>query len=123
MFKLTGQVVKGLGEGRRLGYPTANLALPDSAIRPPAGVYACWVDYVGGSHQPGLLVSGVYLETNQQPRCEVYLLDWQGDLYGQVLRVEVVTKLREVVKTTNPAQLIDLIKQDIVQGRLVLGLN
>ncbi|MBI5465667.1 MAG: riboflavin kinase [Candidatus Kerfeldbacteria bacterium] len=123
MVIVKGQLTAGKGEGRLLGYPTANLKLEPSSLRPEEGVYACWVTR-SGSPGPvaGILISGVYQEPGQTPRVEVYILDFSGDLYGVSLEVKVVAKLREVVRGVALTQLKQRIEQDIADTRKILGL-
>jgi riboflavin kinase/FMN adenylyltransferase len=122
MSKLVGLVVIGKGEGRKIGYPTANLKLLDNSFEPPAGVYACWTQLENNKKVPGILISGAWLETNGDLSEEVYLLDFSSDLYGQKLSVEVVDKIRELVKITNPVDLVKLIERDIKTTRKILKL-
>ena len=119
---VNGQVVAGRSEGRLLGYPTANLKLAPGSNRPPEGVYACWVKGLSqAAPQAGILISGIYQEHDMTPRIEVYVLDFSGDLYGVHLEMEVVAKLREVVRGVALAQLRQLIEQDIAATRKILG--
>lgn len=121
MSKISGVVVSGKGEGRKSGYPTANLRVIDGS-RPPAGVYACWVQLENGQKVSGILISGVWLEANGDLGEEVYLLDFNGDLYGQKLSLKIIDKIREVVKIFNAADLVKLIESDIELTRKILKL-
>lgn len=117
-----GRVVRGRGEGRTIGYPTANLQLAGGSSRPEAGIYACWVERVDGSRQPGILVSGVAWDEPELPRQEVYLLDWTSDLYDEDLLVEVVKKIREVIEFAELEALRRQIEDDISAARRLLQL-
>jgi riboflavin kinase/FMN adenylyltransferase len=121
MSKINGIVVSGKGGGRKIGYPTANLKIIDDST-PPAGVYACWVQLENGQKVPGILISGVWLEANGNLSEEVYLLDFNGDLYGQELSVEVIDKIRELVKISTAIDLVKLIESDIGLTRRILKL-
>jgi len=117
---VNGQVVSGYGEGKKLGFPTANLQLVTESFRPSQGVYACWVSVADNKKRPGILVSGVYWEEVNVPRIEVYVLDFSGDLYGKNVSVEIVQKIREVVRLLKVDELKNLIKNDIVSARAIL---
>ena len=118
--KVCGSVVPGKQEGRHLGFPTANLLLKFNSLRPAAGIYACWVEGVGTKLWPGVLVSGVYWEAEGMPRVEVYLIDFDGDIYGQALQISVVQKLRDVIIEPDIIKLKEQIAADIVAARRVL---
>ncbi|MEK7497109.1 MAG: riboflavin kinase [Patescibacteria group bacterium] len=117
---IVGRVIRGKGEGRQIGYPTANLQLTESSFRAPTGIYAVWV-FLGDIKYAGVLVSGVEQEASDEPRQEVYLLDFSDDLYEQSLQVEIVQKLRDVIRTTNLEDIKKQIEQDIKATRLLLN--
>lgn len=119
---IRGTVVRGAGEGRQFGYPTANLALPSDTQRPPAGVYACWV-WRAGHKYPGALVSGVAWDGPSLPRLEVYLIGLNHDMYGEILEVEVVKKIRDIEQFQDTVALQARIAQDIAAIRTLLGVS
>ncbi|MFA4818335.1 MAG: riboflavin kinase [Patescibacteria group bacterium] len=114
---LRGIVVKGLGEGKPLGYPTANLKLAADSVRPAPGIYLTTVTGLIAQPLYGLLVCGVHQENGNQPQVEVYLLDWHQDIYGRALEVSVGHKIRNLVFTDDVAELKKLIEQDIATAR------
>jgi riboflavin kinase/FMN adenylyltransferase len=110
--ELCGTVVRGEGRGRTLGYPTANLE-PDLQPLLPPGVYAVLVyrDDVGEEIPlaGGMLFRGprrTFGEPKDARSVEVHLFDFEGDLYGAHLRLEVFTKIREGKKFDSPEGLI-----------------
>ncbi len=113
-MRIKGRVIEGFKQGRLLGYPTANLHLSANVKRPKPGVYTCLVGRVDGSKYPAILISGVHQEVNGLPRLEVYLLNWQGNLYGEILDVTEINWLREVVWLSDPKQLKKIIQSDII---------
>jgi riboflavin kinase/FMN adenylyltransferase len=124
VFDVQGRVVHGDQRGASLGFPTANVALPAGLVTPPTGVYAgrAWL---GGSATPALLAAiniGVNptFEAAPEPRLEAYLLDFDGDLYGSELRVELVRKLREEQAFESADALIEQIKLDVGATRDLL---
>jgi riboflavin kinase/FMN adenylyltransferase len=117
LFQFEGEVQSGRGEGRRLGYPTANVRT-SHAPKFPAGVYAGWVEYAQASY-PSAIVIGAPGLTDC---CEVHLLDFQGELYGQHLICRAVAKIREMKTFTDPMQLQAQIAEDLAKIRQVLDI-
>ena len=91
---LTGTVVPGRRLGHRLGFPTANIELPEGVIVPRHGVYACRA-FVGEKGYPAVCnVGSRPTVEGHQVRTETWLLDFQGDLYGQTVTLEFFYFLR-----------------------------
>lgn len=98
-FKLSGKVLKGKQLGRTIGSPTANIAL--KRVKSPLhGVYAVRVTGGGLSDAPGVANVGVRPTVNDGmlANLEVHLFDFDGDLYGERLDVEFLSKLRDEKK-------------------------
>jgi len=98
-FKLSGKVLKGKQLGRTIGSPTANIAL--KRVKSPLhGVYAVRVSGGGLSSAAGVANVGVRPTVNDGTlaNLEVHLFDFDGDLYGERLSVEFMTKLRDEKK-------------------------
>jgi len=98
-FKLSGKVLKGKQLGRTIGSPTANIAL--KRVKSPLhGVYAVRVSGGGLSNAAGVANVGVRPTVNDGmlANLEVHLFDFDGDLYGERLSVEFMTKLRDEKK-------------------------
>src|SRR3989338_5847135 len=96
---IRGKVVRGLGIGKKLGYPTANLKLSfvyrtKLSFRRLLGVYATR-DTVDGAPHDAVAVIGARFE-NGQPLLEVHFLDFSGELRGKELEVEVLDKVSEI---------------------------
>jgi len=93
-WTLRGVVVRGAGRGRRLGFPTANVA-PDRPVLVAPGVYACTTE-VAGQRRRAVVNVGVRPTFGEDTLAvEAYLLDFSGDLYGQTLRLVFVSRVRE----------------------------
>ena len=93
---LSGEVLHGKELGRRLGFPTANLALPEGLIAPAYGVYATLVTLPDGSAHPAVTNVGVRPTVHDQlgRLVEAWILDCTAELYGEKIRVEFFTRLR-----------------------------
>ena len=93
-FSLRGPVVHGAERGRTIGFPTANIAItPDRAL-PAFGVYVTRA-HVGGKTYMGATNIGIKPTfDDERPSVETYILDFEGDLYGRELRIEMLHRLR-----------------------------
>lgn len=117
-YSLSGQVVKGDGLGRQLGFPTANIDVT-GLILPPNGVYAVRAELPEGSHRAVLNIGLRPTLQNPKPQLQVeaHLLDLAGDLYGKTLELVFVDKLRDERKFGSLDELRSQIGKDIAQAR------
>ncbi len=122
-YALRGTVITGQQLGRKLGFPTANLSLPDDKLWPKYGVYAGWVNLNPVSDSiPAVINLGDRPTVNgQEPSAEVHLLQWSGDLYGQGLEVNLLHYLRPERKFANLDELKGQINQDCQQAEKLLS--
>lgn len=115
-YLLAGRVVRGHGKGSDLGFPTANLALPNPhKLWPPRGVYAVEVGYRGQVLQGMMNVgSAPTIKTLAEgaQEVEVHLFDFDQDLYGQSLDVYCHTYLRPERRFSSPDALVDQLRAD-----------
>jgi riboflavin kinase/FMN adenylyltransferase len=117
-FVLQGPVVQGDQRGRTIGFPTANIAVGEHHVIPADGVYTCQVKLPNGSEQPAVTNIGVRPTFGTLTRTvEAHLLDWSGDLYGQVVQVAFLQRIRGERKFDGLAALQAQIEQDIIQAR------
>lgn len=96
-YSITGSVAHGFQEGRRIGFPTANI-VPESAenLVPGNGVYATRVSVEGGEWMPAMLNIGTNPTfQRQQTTIEAHIIGFEGDIYGRKVRVEFGRKLRD----------------------------
>ncbi|HEX6475515.1 MAG TPA: riboflavin kinase, partial [Candidatus Limnocylindria bacterium] len=125
---LEGTVVEGDHRGRELGYPTANLRFDYSPALPPRGVYTGRVSVpergVGPGH-PALVSIGTRPTFHDQGQLlvEVHLLDYDGDLYGAVLELELAHRLREELRFASADELVTQMHRDEADARSRLGLG
>jgi riboflavin kinase/FMN adenylyltransferase len=92
--EIQGIVVKGTLIGKKIGFPTINIAYDTLDL--PFGVYVCKVhtqdgEFSGAMHYGPKETLGIH-----EPSLEVHLLDFSGDIYGQSVRIEVYEKIRDV---------------------------
>jgi riboflavin kinase/FMN adenylyltransferase len=102
-MRYEGTVIHGDGEGRRLGYPTANIA----AAEVEAGVFIGEVECEGSRYRAGVFVS------RRRPVVEAHLLDFEGDLYGKILVVTCLRKIRDEFHYESEKELKEAIGRDI----------
>ncbi len=122
-YSLLAEVVRGEGRGSGLGFPTANLdAGPFRKLLPPPGIYAVRVSGAGLVGAPGALHLGPRPTfEGSPPSTEVYLLDWEGDLYGERVRVDFIQKIRGVEWFDSADALIAQMHRDVARVRVVLA--
>lgn len=113
-YRITGEVIQGDGIGRTLGFPTINLKVNPLKLLPKDGVYGVRLK-LNEKISHGLLNIGFRPTLNKsQHRIEVYILDFEGDLYHHDIDVELLTRIRDEQKFADKTQLIDQIKKDEV---------
>jgi riboflavin kinase/FMN adenylyltransferase len=108
-----GIVVHGAGRGRLLGFPTANLDSPPDLLVPALGIYAGAV--LG--HRAAVSVGTNPTYGGTERRVEAHLLDFDGDLYGQRLVVELWQRLRDEAAFHSEAELVAAIEHDVARTR------
>jgi len=122
-YVLTGQVGHGAGRGRQLGFPTANLEINSRQALPADGIYATRA-YVAGHTYPSVTNIGTRPTFGEGQRTvEVYLLDFEGALYTQELRLELIERLRAEKRFSNPEELKAQISRDVEQARSILEME
>ena len=121
---VTAEVVHGDHRGRTIGFPTANLAMPEGIAVPGDGVYAV-VARVGGETELGVANVGVRPTFDAGRSVEVHLLDFEGDLYGTELPVAFVARIRGEQKFDGVEALVAQIGRDVdeARGRLATVLD
>lgn len=117
-----GPIAHGMGRGTGLGFPTANMTLPDTLL-PPPGVYATLarVDGLPGVRQAVTNIGHNPTFGGAALSVESFLLDAHGDLYGRMLRLEFVARLREERRFDGPDALMRQIGQDVALTRRLLA--
>jgi riboflavin kinase/FMN adenylyltransferase len=124
-FELNGTVIKGAQIGREIGFPTANVLIEDPIkILPASGVYvvAVLLDEV---RFKGVMNIGIRptIDTSLRKQIEIHIFDFKSDIYGQQLRVELLTRLRDEIKFENKEFLVKQIQQDVSMAHDFFALN
>jgi riboflavin kinase / FMN adenylyltransferase len=120
-YVIDGIVVEGARRGRDLGFPTANLVPRNGYVTPGHGVYACRT----GDGRAAAVNVGVrpMFNTGRGELIEAYLLDFDGDLYGEHVGVEFVERLRPMLTFSGVPELLVAMAEDVSRTRTVLGLS
>jgi len=111
--EVEGIVVRGDGRGRELGFPTANLDVPEGLLVPPDGVYAGWTR----NRRAAVSIGTNPHFDGVERRVEAHLLDFEGDLYGERLVVELWSLLRGQRRFDSLDELVAAIAADVEQAR------
>jgi len=113
-YSFIGEVLRGQGIGKKIGVPTANIAVKDiEKIVPTSGVYAGWIEF--DCHKREIVVSiGPKPTFNKyEEYIEAHILDFNKDLYGKEIRIGFNRRLRNIIKFDTRQALVNQIKKDI----------
>ena len=122
-YSVSGQVVKGDGRGKGIGFPTANVNFPIEKLIPASGIYASW-SWVDGRRYPSATNIGVnptFTPEKTTPNLETHLIGFDQDLYGQDVKVEFVSRLRDEIKFQSIEELVSQIKMDVKKCEEILS--
>ena len=122
--EVRGHVVEGDRRGRELGYPTANVAVPNRCCLPADGIYAGTFRGADGVERMSAISLGrrpTFYESADASLLEAHVLDFDGDLYGQEARVRFVGRLRGELKFDSVEMLVAQIAQDVDDTRAALS--
>lgn len=122
-YMMSGEVIHGAQRGRTIGFPTANVDYPSQKATPSNGIYACWA-YLGEEKFMAATNIGfnpTFTPDRQIPSLEAYLLDFDRDIYGQILKLEFIGRIRDELKFDSVEALIQKIHEDVEQTRKILA--
>ncbi|MGM7720414.1 bifunctional riboflavin kinase/FAD synthetase [uncultured Metabacillus sp.] len=112
---VTGTVIHGDKRGRTIGFPTANIDVPDIYLMPPTGVYAVSA-LINGQEYKGMCNIGYKPTFNKEkaakPSIEVHIFDFQQDIYDQTISISWFKRIRSEQKFNNVEELISQIAKD-----------
>jgi riboflavin kinase/FMN adenylyltransferase len=118
-YVLRGEVVVGDKRGRSIGFPTANVVPDADAIIPARGVYAGFVRF-GEEEYAGCTNVGVAPTFGRvESRVEAHLLDFDGDLYGRVVDVGFMKRIRQERRFSGIDELTGQIRRDVEEARVI----
>jgi riboflavin kinase/FMN adenylyltransferase len=120
-FMLRGTVEHGAEVGRGLGFPTANLAVQLNKLVPAKGIYAVRVKSAFGRHLGALSIGYRPTFGGDRLTIEVFLLDFDGDLYGAQLEVSFAARIRDEERYQSAFELAAAIANDVAETRRLLG--
>jgi riboflavin kinase/FMN adenylyltransferase len=118
-----GVVIAGDRRGRLLGYPTANIRPPEDEALPEDGVYAGVVRRADGSSHPAAISIGCrpqFYAKDGVRLVEAFLLDFDGDLYGERIEVEVGERVRGQLRFSSTEQLVEQMSRDVEAVRAAI---
>jgi len=119
-FSLHGPVVRGVERGKVMGFPTANIAVGWGMALPAFGVYATRA-YIGGvAHESVTNIGRRPTFENGERTVEVYIMDFDADIYGRELRIDVLKRLRGETRFADPQALAEQIRRDVAGARAYL---
>ncbi|WP_197455505.1 bifunctional riboflavin kinase/FAD synthetase [Stieleria neptunia] len=117
---ICGVVAQGDRRGRTLGFPTANLEQIDVVI-PTGGVYAGFATVAAARHPAAIHIGeSPTFQSGDPTKVEVHLIGFSGDLYGQTISVELVDRVRGVVRFDSVAAIADQLRKDIQSAQQLL---
>ena len=122
-YRMSGEIIRGAGRGKKISFPTANVDYATQKVAPPNGIYACWAQLGNERFMAATNIgfNPTFTPERQTPSLEAYLLDFDRDIYGEVLTLEFVARLREEIRYTTVEALIDQIHDDVNQTRAILS--
>jgi riboflavin kinase/FMN adenylyltransferase len=119
-YRLRGPVGEGQHRGQTLGFPTANLQHLPTLI-PGDGVYAVSVSWAGNGRAGAANIGPNPTFGEQERKVEVHVLDFQGDLYGRVIAVDFIQRLRDTRPFAGKDQLIAQLREDVEKARRIVA--
>lgn len=112
VYSVSGKVVHGKKIGRTIGYPTANIAVDPAKLLPKKGAYIVEV-FAKGKHHKGMLSIGTNPTVNGNSlSTEVYILDFNGDIYDEIISVNFRDFLHDEIKFESLEKLIERLDED-----------
>ncbi|MEN9562471.1 MAG: riboflavin kinase/FMN adenylyltransferase [Chloroflexota bacterium] len=122
-YSMSGEVIHGAGRGKTINFPTANVDYPTEKAAPPNGIYACWTRLGNERFMAATNIgfNPTFTPERQTPSLEAYLLEFDRDIYGEIMTLEFVARLRDEIRYTTVEALIEQIHDDVNQTRLILS--
>lgn len=120
-YTIRGEVVHGRRIGRTIGFPTTNLIPPRGKLLPPCGVYVSKT-LLDGRYYPGVTNIGYNptVAEGENISVETYIFDFDRDLYGEILEVELLYYIRPELKFGSLEELMQKMNEDIIHAKKYL---
>ena len=117
----SGRVIRGEHLGRKFGFPTANLSsILIKKHKIPFGIYAVWI-ILDKKQLRGILIAGRTGKINpERVKLEVFIFDWHKSLYNKKITVQIVRKIRPIIRFKTIAALRQQVKKDIKKTKAIL---
>ncbi|KYO65762.1 bifunctional riboflavin kinase/FAD synthetase [Thermovenabulum gondwanense] len=123
-FSIEGRVIKGKSLGRKLGFPTANIEIPEGIVLPSFGVYSVYIKINNDKIYEGIANIGInptFMDGKiKNPILEVHIFDFTKLIYGEQVEVFFIKKIRDEKKFESPNALAEQIKNDITTAKEIL---
>jgi len=119
-YRLAGPVVHGFERGRTIGFPTANISVAADRALPALGVYATRATVTGRTLMAATNIGTRPTFDAGHVSIETHLMDFEGDVYGERMSIDVVHRIRAEQAFSGPDELIAQIKKDVDAAREVL---
>lgn len=113
-YVFTGKVLDGAKRGRDLGYPTANVALKEQI---PEGIYASEVILDEQALKAATFIGAAKTFGEEEYKAETYILDFDQNIYGKEITIQLYKKLRGNIAYTTKEALIEQMKKDVAKTR------
>lgn len=120
-MKIIGRVIHGLGNGKKIGMPTANLDIKDIHEDITFGVYACKV-LIDDTYYLGVCNIGNRPTIDSNKTVEVTILDFNEDIYDKDIEIDLIEKLRDIKKFDNLNDVKKQVDKDIIKTREIVKL-
>lgn len=120
-MKIIGTVIHGLGNGKKIGMPTANLDIKDIHEDTQYGVYACKV-LIDDKYYIGVCNIGNRPTVDLNKTVEVTILDFNRDIYGKDIEIDLIEKLRDIKKFDSLNEVKKQVDKDIIKTRQIVKL-
>lgn len=118
-IKINGTVVKGSGDGKKLGFPTINVEFT-GVLNLEFGVYTTKVKIDNQIHMGVMHFGPRYVFGENNPKLEIHIFDFDQNVYGKNVTVEILDFIRPSIKFDSFEKLIDQVEQDKIDARKIL---
>lgn len=113
-FSFTGEIIHGLGKGKTVGMPTCNFDISNDPLLPKDAVYQTLITIDGVAYRSLTSIGPrPSIENGEARTLETFILDFNRDVYGKVVKLEFIKYIRDIVKLKNLEEVRDKVLEDI----------